>query len=662
MTINNLIEAKKRAKQLSDLLDQYSHEYYVLDQPTINDNVYDSLNNELKAIEKAYPELVTPDSPTQRVGGKALEKFEKSQHITPMLSLSDVFDYDEIRNWEARNIKILGVKTLDYFCELKIDGISVMLTYENGVFTQGATRGDGIIGENVTQNMRTISSIPIKLKKEQKGRIDVRGEVFMPKKTFETLNNNQIKKGLKAFANPRNLAAGSVRQLDPYVTAKRGLDSYIYDIYVDLGIKTHEEKHKIINRFGFKTSQYVKYCRNIDEVVDYCQYWCDKRNNLEFLVDGIVIIVNNNRFFNNLGIVGKAPRGSVAYKFAAEQTTTVIEDIRVNVGRTGAITPFAVMKPVKIAGSTVSRATLHNEDEIKRKDIKIGDTVVLQKAGDIIPEIIGPIVELRTGVEKAFKMPKLCPICGNAINKPEGEAVARCTNKKCFAIEKEQIIHFTAKDAFNIDGLGEKIIEQLLNESLISDAADLYALEIGDLIFLEHFADKSAEKLIEAIQQKKIVTFSRFLYSLGIRHVGATTASALSATIKNIDSLQKMTVEDLSQVEGVGIVIAKSIYDWFRERKNIELLDKFVKFGVGYKKIKPQDKLSGLTFVITGSLTKKSREETEETIRSLGGKASSSVSKETDYLVAGSGPGSKLNKAENLGIKIISEEDLYKIL
>jgi DNA ligase (NAD+) len=656
-----LSEAKKRAEKLRKLIDEYRYQYHVLDEPTISDEIYDSLTVELREIENDYPELIMPDSPTQRVGGQPLEKFEKVQHISQMLSLNDVFSQEEILDWEHRTKKLAG-KSLDYFCELKIDGLSIMLTYENGLFVRGATRGNGLIGEDVTQNLRTIPSIPLKLRKPQKGRLDVRGEVYMSKETFEKVNREQAKKGLTTYANPRNLAAGSVRQLDPKITVSRKLDSYIYDIYTDLGLKTHKEKHKILASLGFKTSKYVKYCRNIEEVIDYCKHWDDKRNSLDFQVDGVVILANSNELYQFLGSVGKAPRGAIAYKFPAEQVTTTIEDIRVNIGRTGAVTPFAVMKPVKIAGSTVSRATLHNEDEIKKKDIRIGDTIVVQKAGDIIPEVIKPLVELRAGREKSFKMPKKCPICGSLIIRPTGKAVARCSNKNCYAIEKEQLIHFASKDAFDIDGLGEKIIDQLLNEGVISDAGDFFALTEGDLLPLERFADKSAENLVKAIQDRKKVSFSRFLYGLGIRHVGAVIASLLATRFRTLEVLQSTNLEELSQIEGIGEVVAQSIYGWFREKQNVKLLKKLASFDVGYEKVKIENKLAGLTFVITGSLESMSREEAEEKIRFLGGQASNSVSKETDYLVLGKNPGSKLAKAKKLGIKIIAEKELLNML
>jgi DNA ligase (NAD+) len=657
-----LDKISNRAKKLRDTINDYRYRYHVLDDPTASEAVYESLTTELKEIEASYPKFITSDSPTQRVGGVSLDKFSKVSHISPMLSLNDVFSKDEIVDWEKKIQKLVGRSDLDYFCELKIDGLSMMLTYEDGLFVRAATRGDGKVGEDVTTNVRTIRSVPIRLREKISGRLDVRGEVYMSKKAFDEVNLKAAEKGEQLYANPRNLAAGSIRQLDPKVTAGRKLDTYIYEIYGSTEAKTHEQKHQLLDRLGFKTSKYVKHCKTITEVVDYCKYWDDKRNDLDFHVDGIVVIINDNKIFDNLGFVGKAPRGAVAYKFPAEQVTTVIEDIRVNVGRTGALTPFAVMRPVSVAGSTVSRATLHNEDEIRRKDIRIGDTVVLQKAGDIIPEVLRSIPELRNGTEKEFVMPIVCPMCGGPVVKPKGEAIARCVNKVCYAIEREQLIHFVSKDAFDIDGLGEKIVDQLLTEGIISDAADFFVLKEGDLSGLERFAEKSAENLVQAIENRKIVTFSRFIYALGIRHVGAVTASDLAAHFGDIESIQKATREELIEIEGVGDVVADSIFDWFRESRNISLIQKLRDYGVSYQIVKRGDKLAGLTFVITGSLENMTREAAEERIRLLGGKASGSVSKSTSYLVAGTGGGSKLEKAEKLGVKVITETDLQQLL
>jgi DNA ligase (NAD+) len=655
-------KAKDRASKLRGIIEEYGYQYHVLDNPTVSDAVYDSLMVELRDIEHFYPEIVSADSPTQRVGGSPLEKFEKVHHLVPMLSLNDVFSKEDVYDWEKRIKKLVHGAEIDFFCELKIDGLSMILTYENGKLLRASTRGDGQVGEDVTSNVRTISSIPLVLRKTRKGRLDVRGEVFMSKKTFNQVNYKMVSEGLKTYANPRNLAAGSIRQLDPRVTATRQLDSFLYDIVSGLELFTHEEEHHKLTELGFKTSKYVKYCKNIDEVMEYCNYWDDKRTKIDFQVDGIVILVNNNKLFTDLGSVGKAPRGAVAYKFPAEQVTTIIEDIRVNVGRTGALTPFAVMKPVKVAGSTVSRATLHNADEIKRKDIRIGDTVVLQKAGDIIPEVVRSLPELRSGKEKTFRIPKVCPMCGGPVKKLTGEAVARCVNTDCFAIEREKLIHFASKDAFDIDGLGEKIVDQLLSEQIISDPADFFALKEGDLTGLERFGLKSAANLVQAINDKKTVTFSRFIYGLGIRHVGAVTASNLSAYYGNLKKLQSASVKDLTDIEDVGGVVAGSIYNWFHESRNLKLLEKLERFGVGYKAIKRSNKLEGFTFVFTGSLESMTREEAEERIRLLGGKASSSVSTNTDYLVAGVGGGSKLEKAKAYGVKVISEEQLVKMI
>ncbi len=655
-------QAAERAEKLRSLIEQYNYEYHVLDSPTVDDAVYDLLIKELYELEDKFPEITTLDSPTQRVGGTPLDKFDKVEHISQMFSLADVFSEEEILDWEKRIQKLSNEKNIDYFCELKIDGISVMLTYEDGVFVQGATRGDGKIGENVTQNIKTISAVPLKLRKNFPGRLDVRGEVYLSKNDFDKINKKQEEIGGQIYANPRNLAAGSIRQLDPKITASRNLDIYLYDIFTDTRAKTHKEKHEFLEDVGLRTSEYVKYCKNIKEVIEYCLYWNNKRNSLSFQVDGIVINVNNNKLFEDLGAVGKTPRGSVAYKFPAEQATTVIEDIRVNVGRTGAVTPYAVMKPVRVAGSTVSRATLHNEDEIKRKDIRIHDTVVIQKAGDIIPEVIRPVIELRTGKEKIFKMPEVCPMCGSEIVKPEGEAVARCSNLNCYAVEKEKLIHFASKDAFDIDGLGEKIIEQLLNEGLIGDIADFFALTEGDLEPLERFAEKSASNLVQAINEKKKIPFSRFIYALGIRHVGAVTASDLSTHFGKIENIKNASLEDLRNVEGIGEVVAQSIFDWFRDEKNIKLLEKLKNQGVSYEEVKRGDRLAGLTFVITGSLEQMARGEAEEKIRQQGGKASGSVSKNTNFVVVGENPGSKVEKAQALGVKIISEKELFELL
>lgn len=686
-------EAKKRAEKLRNELDRIRYEYHVLDKETVSEAAKSSLMHELSQIEEKYPELITPDSPTQRVAGEPLPGFEKVTHARPGLSLNDVFSEEELYAWEKRITKYAedeGISSysssvaernrevgspqgrtinLEYFTELKIDGLSVYLTYENGLLKTAATRGNGKIGEDVTANVKTIEAIPLRLKIANNqqlitnnGNIEVRGEVFMTHAELVRINKEREAEGLPTYANPRNLAAGTLRQLDPKLVASRKLEFAAWAVFGSEA-KTHEEEHQLARELGFRVESHSKLCKNIAEVTEFIEKWDKPRHDLPYQTDGMVINVNNNEIFSRLGIVGKAPRGSVAWKYSAEQATTKILEIRTNVGRTGAITPFAVMEPVKLAGTTVSRATLHNEDEIKRKDIRVGDTVIVQKAGDIIPEVVESLPNLRTGAEKVFEMPKECPVCGGSVIKPEGEAVARCGSQSCFAIERERIIHFVSRDAFNIEGLGEKIVEQLINEGLISDSADLFRLTVGDLEPLERFAEKSAVNLIDSINEHKNIPLNRFIYALGIRHVGAIGANDLANHFGSLELLKKATFEELESIEGVGPVAAKSIYEWFRTPKNEDLIRKLFDGGVEIERPKMvSNKLANMTFVITGSLENMSREETEQKIRELGGKASSSVSPKTSYLVVGDKPGSKLAKAEKFGVKIINEEELINLL
>lgn len=666
MENNKKIQAQKRILKLRAEIDKIRYHYHVLDELIVSEGVKDSLQHELQELEQKYPELITSDSPTQRIGGEPLEKFEKVEHKIPMLSLTDAFSLEEMKQWQNRISKLIPGKKLDYFAELKIDGFAVTLIYENGILKTGATRGNGLIGENITQNLKTIESIPLTLNQVKdintKQRIEVRGEVFMSKKEFKNVNKNQEKQNLPQYANPRNLAAGSVRQLNPKITASRNLDSYMYELVTDLGQKTHSEKHEILKKLGFKTSEYIKYCPNLKEVFNYYAYWENKKNNLPFLVDGMVVIVNNLKLEDALGVVGKAPRWSVALKFAPEQTTTIIEDIKISLGRTGALTPYAVLKPVRVAGSTISRATLHNEDEIKRKDLKIGDTVIIQKAGDVIPEIVKPLKELRNGSEKYFKMPKECPICKGSVVRPPGEVVARCTNTRCFAIEKERIVHFVSKDAFDIIGLGEQIIDKFVEEKLITDPADLFGIKAGDIEVLEGFKEKLAKNIINAIHSRKKITLPRFIYSLGIRHVGIQTASDISDYFSSLKNIEKANIEKLKQIPDIGPIAAKSIYDWFKNPYNQKLLKKLKDYGVTYEKIKKTQELDNKTFVITGTLSLMTREKAEEKIREKGGHVSSSISKSTNYLVKGENPGSKYEKAKKIGVKIINEQEFLNIL
>lgn len=655
----SLSQAKERANKLRAEIDRIRYAYHVLDKELMSESVKTSLMHELTRLEEMYPELITPDSPTQRVAGKPLDKFRKVRHAHRGLSLNDVFDYQEIEDWEKRVQKLIPGEKIDYYVELKLDGLSVYLTYEKGLLKTAATRGDGTTGEDVTQNIRTIESIPLKLTESLD--VEVRGEVYMDYGQFEKVNKDQEKQGKPTYANPRNLAAGTLRQLDPKIVSARKLKFMAWAIYED-GIKTHEQEHEMAKKLGFKVEPNSKHCKGLKEVERFLEEWEDKRKKLSYQTDGAVININSEDLVNKLGIVGKAPRGVAAYKFSAEQVTTVLEDIRVNVGRTGAVTPFAVLTPVKVAGTTVSRATLHNEDEIKRKDIRIGDTVIIQKAGDIIPEVVQSLPNLRIGKEKFFKMPTTCPICGGPVMKPEGEAVARCMSQNCFAIEMQKVGHFVSKGAFNMEGLGEKIITQLIEEGLIEDAADLFALTEGDLTPLERFAETSAKNTVESIQEHKKVSFRRFLYGLGIRHVGAITASDITRKFRRLEDIQSASLEDLQAIDGIGEVASESIYKWFRNKKNLEFLKKLKTNGVEIVYEAVKNKLEGKTFVLTGSLNTITRDEAEELIRTNGGNASGSVSKSTSFVVVGDNPGSKAEKAKKLGVKVISEEDFLKMV
>lgn len=657
-------EAKKRAQKLRAELDKIRYDYHVLDKETVSEAVKSSLMHELTDLESQYPALITPESPTQRVAGEPLPGFKKVTHKRPGLSLNDVFDEKELSDWDNRTRKLLkekNIKTkINYFTELKIDGLSIYLTYEKGLLKTAATRGNGRVGEDVTQNIRTIEAIPLKL--AQPLSLEVRGEVFMTHDELKKINTQREKQGLPTYANPRNLAAGTLRQLDPKVVADRKLEFAAWAVFGS-SAKTHEEEHKLAKKLGFRVEDHSRLCHNLTEIRKYLAEWEEKRKKLPYQTDGVVINLNDDAVFAALGIVGKAPRGSVAWKYSAEQATTKVLDIRVNVGRTGALTPLAVMEPVKLAGTTVSRATLHNEDEIKRKDIRIGDTVIVQKAGDIIPEIVQSLPNLRTGQEKKFVMPKTCPVCGGPVVRKKGEAVARCAKSSCFAIEIQKIGHFVA--AFEMDGLGEKIITQLVNEGLIEDASDLFKLEVGDIKPLERFAEKSAQNLVETIQEHREVPLDRFLVALGVRHIGTITATDIANHFGTLGALKKAKLDEIQEIVGVGPIAGESLYGWLKDPKNQRFLKKLQESGVKVKNIKrslKSQKLSGQTFVITGTLDTMSREEAEGKIRENGGKATSSVTSATTYLVVGENPGSKLQKAEELGIKTIDEEKLRDLL
>ncbi len=666
-------EARQRIEKLKETINKYRHSRLVLNTELISPEAEDALKKELFDLEAQYPDLVTPDSPTQRVGGAPLAEFKKITHVSRMLSLNDAFSREDMEDWITRISKLLTPQEqqeLDFYCELKIDGLAIELMYENGMFQTGATRGDGFIGEDITQNLKTVEAIPLKIEIrnsefEIPSALVVRGEVFLSKQEFEKINAMQKKRGLPLYANPRNVAAGSVRQLDPTVTAERKLDSFAYDVVIGPQPKTHEEEHRVLHEMGFKTNSHNKYCKTFDEVIAFREYWIKAREKLPYEIDGVVVIVNQNALFEKLGVVGKAPRGGIAFKFPQAQVTTRVLDITVQVGRTGAMTPIASLEPVQVTGITISRATLHNEDEIGRLGLKIGDTVVVGRAGDVIPEIVKVLPELRTGKEKQFIMPTHCPSCHTELVKLEGEAVLRCPNPKCFTRQRRNMYHFVSRAAFNIDGLGPKIIDRLLDEGLVADPSDLFTLKEGDVATLERFAEKSAENLIAAIQSRRQIPLAKFIYSLGIRNVGEETAIDLAEHFGTIAALRKASLEDIDEIKDVGPVVAKSIYEWLQEKDNKKLLDK-LESRMKIARL-PADrhgnlKLAGQTFVLTGSMTAMTRDEAKARIRELGGEISESVSKKTSYVVAGEEAGSKLEKAQKLGVTVLSEAEFLSII
>lgn len=664
----NQEQANQRLQQLRAQLDEYRYEYYVLDKPSVDDAVYDSLNNEVKELEALYPDLITPDSPTQRVGGAVSGKFKSVPHPSPMLSLQDIFSIAELEAWEKRLHKLLGKTSIEYYGELKLDGLSMRLEYVDGLFVRATTRGDGQVGEDVTHTVKAISTVPLRLRKSDRvpaavyRNFEVRGEVVFPKANFEKLNKEREAQGLPLFANPRNAGAGTIRQLDPAAAANRGLQFIAYSIEMDLAeLANHADEHAMARELGFKVFEGDEVLRSISEIEDYIETWREKRLKLPVGTDGLVINVNNNSDFAKLGVAGKAPRGAAAFKYPAETATTVLEDIRVSIGRTGAVTPYAVLRPVVVAGSTVARATLHNEDEIARKDLRIGDTVIIQKAGDIIPEVVEPIIKLRTGKEKRFKMPK--EVNGVAVIRPEGEAVARLADLTAGEVRWQQLIHLVSKAAFDIDGLGEKILAQLMEEGIIESPVDIFNLAYDDVINLERFAPVSAQNLINSINEHKTITLGRFIYALGIRHVGAKTASDIAKYFKNLKKFLDAKEAELAQIEGVGDVVADSVYVWLSNAKNQKLVEDFIKAGVVVKDDASPNggKLEGTTWVLTGTLPTLGRDQASAIIESLGGKTSSSVSSKTTYVLAGEEAGSKLAKAQKLGVIIIDEAEFHKI-
>ncbi len=674
-------EAKKRIEKLKKEINYHSYLYHVLDSPEIPDAVWDSLKQELQKLEEQYPDLVTPDSPTQRVGGQPLEKFKKVRHKVRQWSFQDIFSEEELYDFLTRvktflQKKGIEPKKIEYTCELKIDGMHIVLTYEKGVLKQAATRGDGKVGEDVTQNIKTISSIPLRLQKNYS--LVAEGEIWMSDAAFRQLNEERKAKGEKEFANPRNAAAGSVRQLDPKITAQRQLDCFFYDLSYLEGAAyppTQYEELLFLKKVGLKVNPHSRLCSSAEEIISFWRYWQKHREKEEYWIDGIVVKLNRRDWQEILGYTGKAPRFAIAFKFPAEQATTRIKDIVVQVGRTGALTPVACLEPVKLAGSLISRATLHNEDEIKKKDIRIGDTVIIQKAGDIIPEVVEPLKNLRTGKEKKFKMPSRCPICGAPVKRKEGEAAYYCLNPRCYAQEKERIIHFVSKKGLDIEGLGRKIVEQLIDQGLISSFADIFRLKKGDLLPLERFAEKSADNLLQAIERAKKVTLPKFLTALGIRYVGEETALLLAKNLPSFSNLREALnffrqtpPEFYCQIKGIGEKAAQSLFRYFQDEKNWQQLQDLLSLGVELAapsdspSAMPAKKLAGKSFVLTGALKHLTRDQAKDKIRLLGGKVLSQVSKNTDFVVVGEKPGSKYKKAKELGIKTISEEEFLKLL
>jgi len=759
-------EAENRIQKLKDELNKHRYLYYVQDSPEIGDAAYDSLKNELEEIEKEYPEFITADSPTQRVGAKPLDKFEKVTHSAPMMSMFDAFDFDDMKDWEKRNLNILekrdNQQVLDYYCELKMDGLAISLIYENSALTRGATRGDGKVGENVTQNIRTIKAIPLRLRIPQKkelrdlgfneqeseiildlanhGRLEFRGEAIIDTKTFEEINKRQKSKNETVFANPRNAAAGTIRQLDSKIVAERKLDFHVYAMILpelkptptlplanggnrnekptpisssvkgvgnkllplmkgevgrgfDGSLFFHSQELQLANLLGFKTLKQNKVCKNLNEVEKFHEHWDKNRDKLPFECDGVVVKVNDLSLWPVLGIVGKGPRYMMAYKFTAEQVTTKVREVEWQVGRTGTLTPVAVLDPVKVGGVIVSHSTLHNMDEIRRLDLCVGDTVIIERAGDVIPKVVQVLPNLRDGNERVINPPSVCPICGEKIEKIKEEVAYRCLNSECYAVNFRKLCHWTSKSGMDIEGLGPKVIEQLVKAGLVGDVSDFYLIKKGDLLSLERFAEKSADNLINAIESRKEVELSRLIYALGIPHVGEETAELFSKQflISNFQFLNKneilildiknyfnnVSIEELQKINDVGAVVAQSIISWFNNDKNIEILKKLENNGVkvinkktiatnesfaDHEEGKNSFIFSGKTIVLTGTLSKLTRDEAKGKIRKLGGKISSTVSKKTDYLIVGDNPGSKHEKAQELGIEILTEDQFLNYI
>ena len=663
-------QIEERLRKLREEIEYHNYRYYVLDDPVISDVEFDSLMKELISLEDEHPELVTEDSPTQRVGALPITAFVQVVHRSPMMSLANTYSLQELKAFDVRVRKALPGETVEYVAELKIDGLAVSLTYEDGYFARGATRGDGTRGEDVTHNLKTIRSIPMRLRHGSPVTVDVRGEVFMPGREFRKLNEERRLSGDALFANPRNAAAGSLRQMDPKITAARQLDIFAYGIGDVSGVTltTQMEVLDFLGKSGFRVNPNVKLCQNIDEVMEYAKSWNEKREDIDYDIDGVVVKVNSLEQQARLGATARTPRWATAYKFPAKQGTTVVKDIIVQVGRTGALTPVALLEPVELAGSVVARATLHNEDIIRSKDIRIGDTVVVEKGGDIIPEVVKVITDKRTGNEREFRMPTTCPECGSDVIRAEGEVASRCAGEACPAQIREGIIFFASRNAMDIEGMGPQLVSQLLQSGLIRGFDDIYSLRFEDLVELERMGEKSAQNLLDAIRDSKRHPLHRLINALGIRHVGERTARDLAVHFGSMDKLSEATYDELMGIPEVGPKVAESVVTFFKNTRNVEALRALQAQGVNMvedtRTLSSQktNYFTGKTVVFTGALERFTRKEGEDAILASGGKASGSVGKNTDYVIAGKDPGSKYNKAKSLGVTVLTEEEFERML
>ena len=672
--MGDINKVKQRMEEIRETINYHNYRYYVLDSPEISDAEYDELMRELKQLEAELPEFITPDSPTQRIGAPPVEAFGVVEHAQPLLSLANAFSHEELAAWHKRASNLLAGLQFDLVCEPKIDGLAVALTYVDGLLVTGATRGDGYRGENITQNLRTVRSIPLSVPRDAPPRFEVRGEVYLPKAGFKKLNEERAKDGLPLFANPRNAAAGSVRQLDSGITAKRPLDIFIYALGWAEGKAvpdTHWEIMQYLKSLGFKINPNIALCHALDEAEEYYQRLVETRENFPYEADGIVIKVNSIALQQELGTVAHEPRWAIAYKFPAIQGTTHLIDIGINVGRTGSLNPYAILEPVRVGGVVISQAALHNEEDIHRKDIRIGDWVIVQRAGEVIPEIVGPVVSRRTGKERIFSIPSLCPVCGSEVIKPEGEAMHRCTNTACPSQALEKIKHFVGRGAMDIDGVGEKLCQALFEAGLVKDVADLYYLTREQVLGLERMADKSVSNMLNSIERSKDRPLARVIFALGILHVGEQYAELLADEYQSISKLAKASKKKLTKIHSIGPKIAESIVAFFRQEGNRQIIEKLRKAGVRLEREKvekvgeglvPSLPLAGQEFVLTGKLESLSRSEAEAKIKALGGKAGSDITRKTSYVVVGVDPGSKLVKAEKLGVKTLSEAEFLDLL